>query len=199
LSFTLAISTSAPALSVALFDGPALLAHDHRVIGRGHAEALVPAVQVLLGGRRPDAIIVDVGPGSYTGIRVGIAAARALGLAWGVPVHGCTAFALVAAQADHAGVITACIDAGRGAVLAARVAADFSEDAPQALPGGSAAPEGPVAGAGLALLAPAPGPVLHEGHPDGAAARLLPASARSLPPVARYGGTPMLRTAASAA
>jgi tRNA threonylcarbamoyl adenosine modification protein YeaZ len=199
LSLTLALSTSAPALSVALFDGPALLAHDHRVIGRGHAEALVPAVQALLAGRQPQAIIVDVGPGSYTGIRVGLAAARALGLAWGVPVHGCTAFALIAAQADHPGAITACIDAGRGAVLAARVAADFSEDAPQPLPGGSAVPEGPVAGAGLALLAPAAGPVLHQGHPDAAAARRLPAAARSLPPVARYGGTPMLRTVASAA
>ena len=85
---TLGLSTASPALSLALFEGDVLVAHDHRIIGRGHAEALLPGIVALLGGRRPDAIVVDMGPGSFTGIRIGIAAARALGLAWGVPVHG---------------------------------------------------------------------------------------------------------------
>ena len=75
----LALSTSSPALSIALFDGRKVLARHHQLIGRGHAEALVPAIAALLTGRRAEAIIVDIGPGSYTGIRIGIAAARALG------------------------------------------------------------------------------------------------------------------------
>lgn len=81
----LALSTSSPALSIALVDGRKVLARHHQRIGRGHAEALVPAIAALLTGRRVEAIIVDIGPGSYTGIRIGIAAARALGVAWGCP------------------------------------------------------------------------------------------------------------------
>ena len=68
----LALSTSSPALSIALFDGRKVLARHHQLIGRGHAEALVPAIAALLTGRRAEAIIVDIGPGSYTGIRIGM-------------------------------------------------------------------------------------------------------------------------------
>ncbi|MBC7519840.1 MAG: tRNA (adenosine(37)-N6)-threonylcarbamoyltransferase complex dimerization subunit type 1 TsaB, partial [Sandarakinorhabdus sp.] len=46
---TLALSTASPALSLALFDGDALLAVDHRIIGRGHAEALMPAIAAMMG------------------------------------------------------------------------------------------------------------------------------------------------------
>lgn len=182
---TLALSTVSPALSLALFAGDRLIAHDHRLIGRGHAEALVPAIAALLGTRRPAAIIVDVGPGSFTGIRIGIAAARALGLAWGVPVTGCTAGSLVAAQAFAAdsglAAVTTFIDAGRGQLFRQRVAADFA-----AGPVDTVAADAP----GLAPGEPAAGAVSgrapHAGHPDAAYARYLPAAARSLPPEARY-------------
>ena len=53
------------------------------MVGRGHAERLVPMIAELLGGRRPDAILVDCGPGSFTGVRVGLAAAHGLAIGWG--------------------------------------------------------------------------------------------------------------------
>jgi tRNA threonylcarbamoyl adenosine modification protein YeaZ len=186
---TLAISTSSPALSLALFDADGLLNHDHRLIGRGHAEALLPAIAALLGEQRPAQIVVDVGPGSFTGIRIGIAAARALGLAWGIDVTGCTATGLVAAAAFAAapsrGVVIVDLDAGRGQRLRQRVAEDFSAGAIET-----------VAGDDIRCAAdpddfPPIGP--HSSHnrfvtgvPDAAFVRLLPPAARGLPPQALY-------------
>jgi tRNA threonylcarbamoyl adenosine modification protein YeaZ len=92
-------------LSLALVRGNVVLASDHRAIDRGHAEALVPALGHLLDGQpRPAQILVETGPGSFTGLRMGIAAARALGLAWQVPVHGLSSTLLVAAAAAGRGV-----------------------------------------------------------------------------------------------
>ena len=94
------IDTATPALTLALWDNGALVASIHDVIGRGHAERLVPALAELPGGGRADRVVVGVGPGSFTGIRVGVAAARALGLVWGVPVDGLPTLALMAGQAS---------------------------------------------------------------------------------------------------
>ena len=106
----LAIDCATEALSVALFDGDALLAHDHRLIGRGHAEALVPAIAALPDRGRAERIAVSLGPGSFTGTRIGIAAARALGLAWGARVEGYPTLALVATQARAlAGLEPVCV------------------------------------------------------------------------------------------
>ncbi len=98
----LVIDTATQALSVALLDNGVPLGHVHEVVGRGHAEALMPAIAALPGGGRADAIAVDVGPGSFTGVRIGIAAARALALAWSIPVHGYGALSLIAARAARA-------------------------------------------------------------------------------------------------
>lgn len=172
------MSTSSPALSLALVADGVVLAADHRLIGRGHAEALVPAVAALLGGRQPAAIIVDTGPGSYTGIRIGVAAARALALAWGVPVHGLPALALVAAPwlAANPGAasVLALIDAGRGQAAGALVGRDLRVPPPRLM---AALPDDvPATGAGAALLAGAAGAGGH-GHPDAAAAALVPRAA----------------------
>ncbi len=96
---TLVIDSASEACSVALFDGDALADHRHAVIGRGHAERLVPLIAELAGGGRADSIAVGCGPGSFAGVRIGVAAARALALGWGVPVRGFSTLALVAAGA----------------------------------------------------------------------------------------------------
>ncbi len=99
---TLVIDSATDACSVALFSGTQLVAGDHRVLGRGHAEALVPMISALPGRGRAARIAVALGPGSFTGVRVGIAAARALAFAWGAPLVGYPTLALVAAMAREA-------------------------------------------------------------------------------------------------
>ena len=95
---TLVIDTATRACSVALFDDDLVVAAAHEVIGRGHAERLLPLIAALPGNGKADQVMVNVGPGSFTGIRVGVAAAKALGLAWHVDVHGYGCLALVAAM-----------------------------------------------------------------------------------------------------
>lgn len=96
---TLVIDTATKACSVALFDDSSLVAGSHEIIGRGHAERLLPLIAALPGRGTADRIFVDTGPGSFTGIRVGVAAAKALGFAWQAPVFGYSALDLVAAMA----------------------------------------------------------------------------------------------------
>src|SRR5687767_12579430 len=96
----LAIDTSTAACSAALFDRDgACLAQRDELIGRGHSERLVPMIEELLAGRAAGAILVGVGPGSFTGIRVGIAAAQGLAIGWEAELNGMSSLALLAAGA----------------------------------------------------------------------------------------------------
>ena len=73
------------------------------MIGRGHSERLVPMIDEMLEGRTADRILVGVGPGSFTGIRVGIAAAHGLAIGWGADLGGMSSLALLAASAERDG------------------------------------------------------------------------------------------------
>lgn len=177
---TLAIETASEACSIALVEGEALLAHDHRLIGRGHAEALVPMIGALPGKGRAERILVSLGPGSFTGVRIGLATARALGFAWGAEVLGFPTLALIAAQAlalrPGAGV-TVCTNGGHGEWFVADFAADglplgeaasLTPDAARARP-----LAGIVAGNRAALLAKGTGAEVLDLLPDAGAVRLL--------------------------
>ena len=100
---TLVIDCATENCSAALFEGAgdALRLIDARceTLGRGHAERLVPMIGELADGGRAERIAVSTGPGSFTGIRVGLAAAKALALAWRAELVGFPTLALIAAQA----------------------------------------------------------------------------------------------------
>jgi len=122
----LAVDTSCGAASAAIVDSGRAepLAAISRAMTRGQAEALAPIVaevgaSVEGGFATLDRIAVTIGPGSFTGIRVGLAFARAMGLALGVPVVGVSTLVACAApllSAPRPGVIAAAIDARHGSV-----------------------------------------------------------------------------------
>ncbi|MCB5174793.1 tRNA (adenosine(37)-N6)-threonylcarbamoyltransferase complex dimerization subunit type 1 TsaB [Microvirga lenta] len=97
---------------------------------RGHAEALLPLIdrvvsQVEGGFETLDRVAVTVGPGSYTGLRVGIAAARGIGIAADIPVIGVatlSAFLAPLMAGDRRGLFTAAIDAKHGQIYIQAVA-----------------------------------------------------------------------------
>ena len=112
----LAFDTSTAACTAALLetDGTIVASRDE-VIGRGHAERLVPMIDEMLEGHVPARIIVGVGPGSFTGLRVGIAAAHGMAIGWKVPLNGMNSLALLAASAPQGeGKVAAAMTGGHG-------------------------------------------------------------------------------------
>ena len=117
----LAIDTALEACSVAILDTERtdLRAHESLPMQRGHAEALMPLVARVLDRAQLDFSAIDrvavtTGPGSFTGLRVGIAAARGIALAAGKPAIGLTTLAAFAAPfiaADDTVAVVVAIDA----------------------------------------------------------------------------------------
>ncbi|MGY0024476.1 tRNA (adenosine(37)-N6)-threonylcarbamoyltransferase complex dimerization subunit type 1 TsaB [Streptomyces sp. cg35] len=121
----LALDTATPAVTVALHDGTAPVAESSQVDARRHGELLLPAVDRVLAeaGVKLDAvtgIVVGVGPGPYTGLRVGLMTADTFGLALGVPVHGVCTLDGLAYAADVEGPFVVATDARRKEVYWAR-------------------------------------------------------------------------------
>jgi tRNA threonylcarbamoyladenosine biosynthesis protein TsaB len=122
----LAIDTSCGATSVAVAESGRIepLAASCEVMASGHAEALAPRVEEALsaiegGCASLDRIAVTIGPGSFTGIRIGLAFARAMGMALAIPVVGVStlaAFAAALLSQPRSGIIAAAIDARHGSV-----------------------------------------------------------------------------------
>lgn len=103
---TLAIDTATSFCSACLFDGEAnaVGAQIERDIGRGHAEELAGVIETVMreagaGFTEVGRIAVAIGPGSFSGIRVGVATARGFGVALSVPVVGVTTLEALAADA----------------------------------------------------------------------------------------------------
>ncbi len=146
------IDCATPACSVALFYDNDPIAGTFEVLGRGHAERLVPMIADLPERGRAETIAVARGPGSFTGVRIGLAVARSLAFAWGTRLQGYSTMALVAAMArQQAGAqpLTVAMDGGHGEWFVQGFAEDGS---PQAEPV-SMRPEDAVASFPASLIA----------------------------------------------
>jgi tRNA threonylcarbamoyladenosine biosynthesis protein TsaB len=121
----LAIDTSAELTSVAVCADERVLAEDDAPSAERHAETLLPKLQICLaqaglGLHEIDLIGVGIGPGSFTGVRVGLATAKGLGLALRKPVCGVISLeALALAVDDPAAYLVACLDAFKGELFCA--------------------------------------------------------------------------------
>ncbi|MBR0222847.1 MAG: tRNA (adenosine(37)-N6)-threonylcarbamoyltransferase complex dimerization subunit type 1 TsaB [Bacteroidales bacterium] len=121
----LMIETSTECCSVALSDGASILASRINETPRQHASQLAPYIQEVLEESRIsasglDAVAVSEGPGSYTGLRVGVSTAKGLCFGAGKPLLGIDTLQILAMQAEgHFDRIVAMIDARRMEVYAA--------------------------------------------------------------------------------
>ncbi|MFF2957488.1 tRNA (adenosine(37)-N6)-threonylcarbamoyltransferase complex dimerization subunit type 1 TsaB [Streptomyces sp. NPDC057963] len=196
----LAVDTATPAVTVALHDGTSVVAESGQVDARKHGELLLPAVDRVLAeaGVRLDAVtdvVVGVGPGPYTGLRVGLVTAATFGSALSVPVHGVCTLDGLAYAAGLEGPFAVATDARRKEVYWARYedfrtrvtepAVDRPADIAERLAGL------PVVGAGAVLYPEAFGDARGPEHVSAGAlaavaAERLAAGAELLPPQPLY-------------
>jgi tRNA threonylcarbamoyladenosine biosynthesis protein TsaB len=107
----LAFDTATPAVTVALHDGERVVGTWAKVDAMRHGELLAPGITAVLDEAwvpRQDitAVAVGVGPGPFTGLRVGLVTARTLGAALGIPVYGVCTLDVLAAEAVGAATVT---------------------------------------------------------------------------------------------
>ena len=163
----LAIDTALDACQAAVLDGPRLLAHRSEPMSRGHQERLAPLVRDVVaeaGVRFPafERLAVTVGPGSFTGLRVGLAFAKGVALALQRPCVGVGTLEALAARRSTPGLTAAVIDARRERVYLQLFRHGAPANAPELLDIEAAiallrsqGPPAALVGPGAPLLAPA--------------------------------------------
>lgn len=122
----LAIDTATQIMSLALHDGRKLLAEQTWHTANNHTIELAPSVQAML--RRCElnfsdlkALAVSIGPGSYSGLRVGVALAKGLAAAYSLPLVGISTLDTIAlGQPYYQGALLVVLQAGRGRIIVAR-------------------------------------------------------------------------------
>ena len=118
----LGIDTATPQAGCAIGGHEGVLASTHAAEGRRHAENLIPSIKFICERAQVElsdigVIAVDCGPGLFTGLRVGIATAKSLAQALGIPMIGVSSLDLVAFPARYSNkLITSVVDARRGEV-----------------------------------------------------------------------------------
>lgn len=113
------IDTSSSILYVGLAKNGEIINEIIELDTKNHSIAVMPAIKTVLNGVKPDQIIVAAGPGSYTGLRIGVVTAKTLAYAYGVPLYAVSSLEVVAASYAKEGELVASVqDARRGNVYA---------------------------------------------------------------------------------
>jgi tRNA threonylcarbamoyladenosine biosynthesis protein TsaB len=150
----LAMDTATEAVTVALHDGTSVLAEHHELGAMQHGELLAPSIARVLdrvGARAADltAIAVGVGPGPFTGLRVGLVTARTLGMTLAIPVHGVCTLDTIAGECEVDGPFVVATDARRREVYWASYTDRMTRaDGPRVVRPADVATDLPVAGRG---------------------------------------------------
>ena len=181
-----------------------MFARADEVIERGHAERLAPMIAEMLGGHVPASILVGVGPGSFTGLRIGVACAHGMAIGWDVPIHGMDSLALSAAGAPGDGPVAVAVAGGHGELFVAQFrrpglkpAGDWANLAPAAAAASIDASLVVGSGAETLIAVRRSGEAVHL-LPSAANALALPAGLRSLAPSPIYARPPDAIPAAAA-
>ena len=194
--------TATPAVSVAIHDGERVVGEAFTVDARRHGELLMPMIAKVMaeaGASRADltAVAVGVGPGPYTGLRVGVVTARVLGAVLGIPVHGVCTLDVIAAAAGGSQEFCVATDARRKEVYWARYDPDGRRREGPLVGAASSIPGAPglaVAGTGGQLYPEAFGEVIGPAYPDAGTLCTIVAGRLSEPalPLAAGPGQPPL-------
>ncbi|MDQ4008193.1 MAG: tRNA (adenosine(37)-N6)-threonylcarbamoyltransferase complex dimerization subunit type 1 TsaB [Actinomycetota bacterium] len=190
----LAFDTATPAVTVALHDGSGVVAEHAEVDAMRHGELLAPGIANVLeqaGATRDQltAVAVGVGPGPFTGLRVGLVTARTLAMVLDVPVYGVCSLDVLAAGCKVTGPFTVATDARRKEVYWARYTDRLTRvEGPHVARPDDLQASGPVVGRGAVLYPDAlPGATPPEYPSAGVLADLVAhGKARVLPPEPLY-------------
>jgi tRNA threonylcarbamoyladenosine biosynthesis protein TsaB len=176
----LAFDTATPAVTVAVHDGTDVRAESTHVDAMRHGELLAPAIADVLdraGATRTDltGVAVGVGPGPFTGLRVGLVTARTFGAVLGIPVHGVCTLDVLAAAAEVDGPFVVATDARRKEVYWASYADRLTRvGGPHVAKPADVEVTGAVVGRGAVLYPDVLGPAAPPEYPSAAVlARLV--------------------------